>query len=48
MAQSAVAANNQPQTSPSSKPLTDVPLINSSNPDNFYTLYSQVNYNVVM
>jgi len=48
MAQSAVAANNQPQTPPSSKPLTDVPLINSSNPDNFYTLYSQVNYNVVM
>lgn len=48
MAQSAVAANNQPQTPPSSKPLTDVPLISSSNPDNFYTLYSQVNYNVVM
>ena len=48
MAQSAVAANNQPQTPSSSKPLTDVPLISSSNPDNFYTLYSQVNYNVVM
>lgn len=28
--------------------LTDVPLIPSSNPDNFYTLYAQVNYNVVM
>lgn len=28
--------------------LTDVPLISSSNPDNFYTLYAQVNYNVVM
>lgn len=28
--------------------LTDVPLINSANPDNFYVLYSQLNYNVVM
>ena len=28
--------------------LTDVPLIPSSNPDNFYTLYSQVSYNVVI
>lgn len=28
--------------------LTDVPLISSSNPDNFYTLYSQVSYNVVI
>lgn len=27
--------------------LTDVPLINSSNPDNFYVLYSQLCYNVV-
>jgi hypothetical protein len=27
---------------------TDVPLISSSNPDNFYVLYSQLNYNVVM
>lgn len=27
---------------------TEVPFISSSNPDNFYTLYSQVNYNVVM
>ena len=31
-----------------SQTLTDVPLIPSSNPDNFYTLYAQVNYNVVM
>lgn len=31
-----------------SGPITDVPLISSSNPDNFYTLYSQLNYNVVM
>ena len=29
-------------------PLSDVPLINSANPDNFYVLYSQLNYNVVM
>lgn len=28
--------------------LTDVPMINSSNPDNFYVLYSQLSYNVVM
>jgi hypothetical protein len=27
--------------------ITDVPMINSSNPDNFYVLYSQLNYNVV-
>ena len=27
---------------------SDVPAIPSSNPDNFYVLYSQVNYNVVM
>jgi hypothetical protein len=27
---------------------TDVPSIPSSNPDNFYTLYSQMNYNVVI
>lgn len=27
---------------------TDIPSIRSSNPDNFYTLYSQVNYNVVI
>lgn len=31
-----------------SSPVTDVPLISSSNPNNFYTLYSQVNYNVVI
>jgi DNA-binding transcriptional MerR regulator len=29
-------------------PLTSVPLISSANPDNFYVLYSQVNYNVVI
>jgi len=27
---------------------SDVPFIPSSNPDNFYTLYSQINYNVVL
>ena len=27
---------------------TNTPLISSSNPDNFYVLYSQLNYNVVM
>lgn len=32
----------------SQRPLTDVPLIPSANPDNFYVLYSQLNYNVVM
>lgn len=31
-----------------SRSLTDVPLISSSNTDNFYTLYSQTHYNVVM
>jgi hypothetical protein len=27
---------------------SDTPIINSSNPDNFYVLYSQLNYNVVI
>jgi hypothetical protein len=35
------------QGSPSG-PLTDVPMIRSSNPDNFYTLYSYSCYNVVV
>jgi hypothetical protein len=41
--------NNQ-QSSISRAPTngTDTPLISSSNPDNFYVLYSQLNYNVVM
>jgi hypothetical protein len=30
------------------EPITDVPLISSANVDNFYTLYSQTQYNVVM
>jgi hypothetical protein len=44
-------SNNAPQQSNvplTNGPLTDVPLINSANPDNFYVLYSQLNYNVVM
>lgn len=32
----------------SSEPISDVPLIASGNSDNFYVLYSQLNYNVVM
>lgn len=28
--------------------LTDVPLIPSANPDNFYAVYAQINYNVVL
>ena len=40
-------AQSQASTSTSIGPLTDVPLINSSNPDNFYVLYSQLNYNIV-
>lgn len=41
--------NTQQQNVPlTNGPLTDVPLINSANPDNFYVLYSQLNYNVVM
>lgn len=43
------SSNNQvTPTSPTiSEPVTDVPLINSSNPDNFYVLYSKLQYNVV-
>jgi len=41
----ALQQSNMPLTN---GPLTDVPLINSANPDNFYVLYSQLNYNVVM
>jgi hypothetical protein len=32
----------------SNEAIADVPLINSSNPDNFYLLYSQLNYNVII
>ena len=47
----APAAQNQPQQSSASSASpseTNVPLISSSNPDNFYVLYSQLNYNVVV
>lgn len=33
---------------PQQQPLTDVPFVPSGNTDNFYVLYSQLNYNVVM
>jgi hypothetical protein len=44
------SSTQQQQLNPplTNDPLTDVPLINSANPDNFYVLYSQLNYNVVM
>ena len=38
----------QQQQPLSTGPASDVPFIPSSNPDNFYTLYSQINYNVVL
>jgi hypothetical protein len=44
-----VPSSAQGQGSPlKSGSATDVPSIPSSNPDNFYTLYSQMNYNVVI
>jgi hypothetical protein len=48
-----VYASSGSSTAPSQQPLksgpaSDVPAISSSNPDNFYTLYSQINYNVMM
>ena len=42
------AQKQQPSVPISQNAKTDVPLIKSSNPDNFWVLYSQVNYNVVM
>ena len=39
---------SSPPPAPSNISLSDVPLIRSSNPDNFYTLYAQLNYNEVM
>jgi hypothetical protein len=38
----------QMNQTPSNGPLTDVPMIRSSNPDNFHTLYSYSCYNVVI
>lgn len=40
-------ANQQANVPLTNGALTDVPLINSANPDNFYVLYSQLSYNVV-
>jgi hypothetical protein len=42
------AAASTPQQQPRPQVNPDVPTISSSNPDNFYVLYSQLNYNVVM
>jgi prefoldin subunit 5 len=44
----APSQNRQAGPAKSSAPATQVPNIPSSNPDNFYALYSQLNYNVVM
>ena len=42
-------SSTPPQQQPlSTGPASDVPFIPSSNTDNFYTLYSQINYNVVL
>ena len=48
MIKSSNNANQQANVPLTNGALTDVPLINSANPDNFYVLYSQLNYNVVM
>jgi hypothetical protein len=45
-----VGSSAQQQSSgaaPTGGPVNEVPSISASNPDNFYVLYSQVNYNVV-
>lgn len=44
------SGSNQQKSSISQAPTnsSDVPLISSSNPDNFYVLYSQLTYNVVV
>lgn len=41
-------ANQQQNVPATDGALSDVPLINSANPDNFYVLYSQLTYNVVI
>ena len=40
--------SQQPPSLQSPPVESDTPIINSSNPDNFYVLYSQLNYNVVI
>ena len=41
------SAQQQSGAAPTGAPVNEVPSISASNPDNFYVLYSQVNYNVV-
>ncbi len=41
------SAQQQQDIPVDTSPSTDVPLIKSSNPDNFYVMYSQLQYNVV-
>ena len=48
MIRSSSGQNQQPNVPLTNGPLSDVPFIDSANPDNFYALYSQLNYNVVM
>jgi len=41
-------SSQTPQSSLRSGSATDIPLFPSGNPDNFYSLYAQVNYNVIL
>jgi hypothetical protein len=41
------SAQQQSGAAPTGGSVNEVPSISASNPDNFYVLYSQVNYNVV-
>jgi len=41
------SAQQRSGAAPTGGPINQVPSISASNPDNFYVLYSQVNYNVV-
>ena len=41
------SAQQRSGAAPTGGPVNQVPAISASNPDNFYVLYSQVNYNVV-
>jgi hypothetical protein len=43
----ASSAQQRSGAAPTGGPVNQVPAISASNPDNFYVLYSQVNYNVV-
>lgn len=48
MASTVTQNQNKSQSGPKPSAGTDVPLISSFNSDNFYTLYSQTHYNVVI